>query len=348
MFKHLASAALAAALLLPAAALAKDSGRQAWVSSNHIQVIDLDEGKVVGKIGLQEFIHDMAFAPDGSVAYVASSKGLRVADAEQLQFTQRVDSRNTRGLVVSADGSRLLAIHKAPSDAALAARKAGLPLPASTVAVYDTGSMTVESSFPVSGNAFDLALSADGQQVYVLVPHDGSVYVYDLVGTDVETIRLVEQGPSATQHSMLSELAMSPDGKRLIVPVTDANRSWLAEIDTTKAANASDRVIQQDLGHARRIQGVNWDDDGSGLYVTAVNSMVKFGKEHSLPIAWQAFPVNFVDVQGLPASDEMVVVTPTFSSANKSGGVALLNGKGEIVRSVELPDCSPFVVVVRP
>ena len=56
------------ALALPASALAANT---AWVSSNHIQVVDLDAGQVVGRIALREFIHDMEFSRDGSLAYVA-------------------------------------------------------------------------------------------------------------------------------------------------------------------------------------------------------------------------------------------------------------------------------------
>lgn len=53
---------VAAALAAPASALAATT---AWVSSNHIQVIDLEEGRVVGRLGLKEFIHDMEFSPNG-------------------------------------------------------------------------------------------------------------------------------------------------------------------------------------------------------------------------------------------------------------------------------------------
>jgi hypothetical protein len=124
--------------------------------------------------------------------------------------------------------------------------------------------------------------------------------------------------------------------------VTDANESWLAEITV-----ADGSIQHEGLGHARRIQGVRWDDDGSGVYVTAVQSMVKFDGR-GLPVAWQSFPANYVDVQALPGSDEAVVVTPTFSKENGSGGVGVLAANGELLRSVELSDMSPFVVAVRP
>lgn len=334
--------ACAFGLLLPASASA---ARQAWVSSNHIQVIDLDAGTVVGKIELQEFIHDIEFSPDGKTAYVASSKGLRVADTDALRLVQHVSQATTRAISVSADGARVIALHRAPKDAALAARKAGLPLPPSTLAVYSGGTMTLESSFAVSGDAFDTALSADGRRIWILVPKDGAVYEHTTDGTLKDTVQVVKQPEAGPHAAMLSELALSPAGDKLVVPVTDADRSWLAEIDVT--GTASERFVEQGLGHARRIQGVRWDEDGSGVYVTAVQSMVKFDGR-GLPVTWQSFGANYVDVQGLPGSDEAVVVTPTLSKSRGTGGVGVLDGSGAILRTIELTDMSPFVVAVRP
>ncbi|MEE2827953.1 MAG: hypothetical protein VX498_02090, partial [Myxococcota bacterium] len=103
LLRSLLLSVLALSLSLPA--MASAAGRTAWVSSNHIQVIDLDEGQVVGRIPLQEFIHDMEFHPNGNSVYVSSSKGLRVADAHSLSFTQRVSEQTTGALAISSDGS---------------------------------------------------------------------------------------------------------------------------------------------------------------------------------------------------------------------------------------------------
>ncbi len=328
-------------LTLPSVAFA---GRTVWVSSNHIQVIDVDAGKVVGRIPLQEFIHDMEFSVDGASAYVASSHGLRVADADKLEFVQVVDQRPTSAVSVSADGLRVAAIHRADSESSQAARLAGLPLPASSVVVYSALGMAAEHSFPVSGNALDVMLSPDGSTVFVLVPHDGNVYVHNLDGQLVETIELVDQGEE--HGAMLSRIAMAPDGSRLVVSVTDRDQSWLADVDLASERSAEDKVLRQDLGHARRVQGLAWDVDGSGVYVSAVRSIVKFDRI-GLPVKAQVFPVNYVDVEPL-RGDEAVVITPTFSERSGTGGVSLLDGDGSVLRTIELPDMSPFVVSARP
>ncbi len=333
---------LAALLAAPASALA---GTTAWVSSNHIQVIDLDEGRVIGRLALQEFIHDMEFSPDGERVFVASSKGLRVADAEALQFTQRLSERATVALSVSSDGARIVSLSSAPKETVREARRAGLPLPPSKVTVYAGETMTQVGAFEVDGLARDVVLSKDAQSVYVLEPKTGAVRVFGVDGTLRESIQVVAQ-PAGEGHldTMLGRMELSPAGDAMAIPVTNAASSAIAEIDLTASA---DKVHIAALGHARRIQGVAFDDDGSGVYVTAVSSMVKFGG-HGFPVAWKKYPVNFVDVAAVQGDDRSVMVTPTWNKKNKSGGVSLVDGSGEVVRTVELLDMSPFLVVVQP
>jgi len=139
---------------------------------------------------------------------------------------------------------------------------------------------------------------------------------------------------------------MAPDGSRLVVSVTDRDQSWLADVDLASERSAEDKVLRQDLGHARRVQGLAWDVDGSGVYVSAVRSIVKFDRI-GLPVKAQVFPVNYVDVEPL-RGDEAVVITPTFSERSGTGGVSLLDGDGSVLRTIELPDMSPFVVSARP
>jgi DNA-binding beta-propeller fold protein YncE len=336
--------ALASFLLLPAAASA---GTTAWVSSNHIQVIDLDEGRVVARLGLQEFIHDMEFSPDGTRVYVGSSKGFRVADAEKVTFTQRISESPTLAVSVSSDGTRVMTLSLAPKESAHAARKAGLPLPPATISIFAADSMTRITSFEVDALARDAVLSPDAASVYVVEPKTGALRVFSSDGVLRETIQVVP-APVGEGHldTMLGRIALSPDGASMAIPVTNASASSIAEIDLA-GTPGKERVHLAGLGHSRRIQGLAFDDDGSGVYVTAVSSMVKFGG-HGFPVAWKKYPVNFVDVAPVRGSENSVMVTPTFSKKNKSGGVALVNGSGEVVRTVELMDMSPFLVVVQP
>ena len=268
---------------LPALA---DASTTAWVSSNHIQVVDLDAGEVVGKIPLKEFIHDMEFHPSGKEVYVSSSKGLRVADASELKFKTKVSSKTTGALALSQSGTTLAAIHLPSREAVLQAKRTKSSLPAATLVVYDTAEMRVESSFPVSANAFDLVMSHDGSKLFVLVPHEGTVYVHDREGQLLESLVL------ADKDTMLSKLALSPVGKTLAVPATNAEASWINEVDLSGARSGEQRVLRGELGHARRISATAFDDDGSGVYVTAVRSMVKFDSTTRLPVSWKGYPMR--------------------------------------------------------
>jgi hypothetical protein len=63
---------------------------------------------------------------------------------------------------------------------------------------------------------------------------------------------------------------------------------------------------------------------------------------------WEAQPINYVDIEPVPGRSDSVVVAPVFSEANKSGGLSVLSATGEVLRSIELLDMSPFFVAVRP
>ena len=319
----------------------------AWVSSNHIQVIDLDTAQIVGRIPLQEFIHDMQFSPDGATVYVGSSQGFRVASATELRFTNKVADGGTLAIALDRDGSTVATLTKASDAASLAARKAGAPLPLSHITVYSTLDMGVLARWEVPGGSRDLAMNPDGSRLYLLEPPTGTIRVFDAAGAEVETIDVApgERAENGHPQALYSGMKMSPDGTRVMIPTTSETASRIVDVDLSGAR--SERVVVQDLGHRRRIQGLAWDEDGSGVYVTAVNHVVKFSPD-GLPLAWQKMPVNYVDIAPVPGSTETVMVAPTFSSSRRSGGVSVVDSDGTVLRSVELPDMSPFHVAVSP
>jgi DNA-binding beta-propeller fold protein YncE len=340
------TALLCTALLLGSVATPAMAGT-AWVSSNHIQVVDLDTAQIVGRIPLQEFIHDMEFSPDGASVYVGSSQGFRVASASELRFVSKVADGGTLAVTVDGSGAHVATLTKAPDDACLAARKAGQPLPTSTITVYSTLDMGVKATWSVPGGSRDLAISPDGSRLFLLEPPTGYVRVYDAQGAEIDAIDVAPGERSETGHpqGLYSGMEVSPDGTRVMIPVTTENASSIIDVDL--GGSRAQQVVVQDLGHRRRIQGIAWDEDGSGVYVTAVNHVVKFS-DAGLPLSWQKLAVNYVDVAPVPGASETVMVAPTFSSKRRSGGVSLIDAEGNVVRSVELPDMSPFHVAVSP
>jgi DNA-binding beta-propeller fold protein YncE len=337
----------AVALLGSVALSAPAVAGTAWVSSNHIQIVDTDTARVIGRIPLQEFIHDMEFSPDGRFVYVASSQALRVADAEQLRFTQTVSEAGTVALSVAGVSGHIVTLSKGADDASLDARRNGRPLPDSTVTVYDPADMGVVASWAVPGGSRDVVITPDGATVHVLMPTTGFIHSFDAEGHPLGTIDVapIPRNANNQVEAIFSAMELSPDGATVMLPTTSENQSAIVDVDLSGSRDV--KVVVQDLGHRRRIQGVAWDEDGSGIYVTAVNHVVKFSAA-GLPLAWQQMAVNYVDIAPVPSTSETVMVAPTFSSKNRSGGVSIVDAAGNVLRTVELPDMSPFHVAVSP
>lgn len=347
MRRPLLAAIRTLSLLSALAAVPAAAGRTAWVSSNHVQVVDLDAGRVVGRLAGRSFVHAMAFTKDGRNALVATSDGLRVADAERLEWGQTLLQGTTVAVEVSADGSTIVAVTAPPADEHRAARKAGAIAPW-TVWWLDGRTFSPLGSFTVESKALDIAIAPDGSVAYVLLPHLGRVDLYSRDGQVEGQHDLTAHLPkdrSGAPAAFLSRIELSPDGDRLAVPVTAEGFSAILDVDLRGKRPPSDRVRQDELGHARRIHGLAWDEDG-GIVLSAVGSRLKFGG-HGLPVAWKSYPYTFVDLAPLPG-DEEAVVMPTFSEARGSGAVALLDARGELLRTIELSDMSPFRVVLRP
>lgn len=323
------------------------AARTAWVSSNHVQVVDLDAGRVVGRLDMRAFVHDLAFTPDGRFGLVASSQGLRVADAEQLSWSQTLLTGTVLAVDVSKDGSRIVALSAPPTEENRAARKSGARAPW-TVSVFDGTTFTKTHEFLIDEKGIDLALSPDGAAIYVLLPGHGRIDAFrpdgQLIGHHDVASHLPKERNGAPA-AFFSKIDLSADGTRAVLPVTAEGFSAVIDVDLANVRPATERVRQDELGHARRIHGFAWDPDGD-LVISAVSALVRFGG-HGLPVAWKTYPWTFVDVAPL-VGEGSVVVTPTFSETNRSGGVALLDERGEVVRTVELHDMSPFHVAIRP
>ena len=319
----------------------------AWVSSNHIQIVDTDTARVIGRIPLQEFIHDMEFSPDGRSVYVASSQAFRVADAEQLRFVSTVSEGGVVALSVAGRSGHVVTLTKGDDAESLAARKHGGAMPNGTVNVYDGADMSVVGSWAVPGGARDVVISPDGANVHVLMPKEGHILIFSNVGKEQGSIDVapIPRNERGQVEAIFSAMEMAPDGKTVMLPTTSESKSAIVDVDLS--GTRAQQVIVQDLGHRRRIQGVAWDEDGSGIYVTAVNNVVKFTAA-GLPTAWQQMAVNYVDIAPLPGTAETVMVAPTFSSKRGSGGVSVVDEKGNVLRTIELPDMSPFHVAVSP
>jgi len=324
-----------------------NSGATAWVSSNHIQVIDIDSGAVIGRLPLREFIHEMQFSGTGDRLYVGTSQSLRVVDPEQMAFTGVLSARRTKAVAVSRDGEHVFAVHPGDPDLSQQARKAGTPLPLATLSHYSTRSMTETNSWQVPAMSFDVAISPTGDRVFVLDPTAGEVQIYKPNGELLDEVTVAPlDANERPQQAMLGWMAVSPDGNSLVVPVTVAAGPLLARVDLGSTTNTR-RVSQDPLKTSGRVQGLAWNAAGDSVLITSVGGLCNYTGVGTAQ-TWTPQKVNYVDIEPIPATTHSVAVAPVFSERNKSGGISVVSERGEVVRSIELSDMSPFFVAVRP
>jgi len=336
--------ALLATLLLaalPAAGAAAPGAPQvAWVASNQIRVVDLDRGEVVGRIPLQEFVHDIAFTEDGRSAVVASSGGLRVADADGLAFVTRLVDRPAVAAAVA--GGRVTAVVNPYGHEALAARNAGRPEPRAEVMVFDLGKGVLTAAWEVSGLPLDVAFDAGRDRVYVLEGLSGRLITFTAAGNELGSVDLTDGG----ERYMFSRMRLSPDGARVVVPRTDESRTVLVEVHPLTPAGAAGRVTTRSLGDARRVRDVAFGRDGE-VVVSSMRTLARVGSGTGEP-TWEKFDLAWSAVDVLGSTGNLVLVAPTLDPEIGSGGVTLADPEGKVIRSIELLDVSPFTVAARP
>ncbi|MBJ96283.1 MAG: hypothetical protein CMP23_17615 [Rickettsiales bacterium] len=344
---HPALLSLGLLLLAITASAGPASSATAWVSSNHLQVIDIDEGKVLGKLPLGEFIHSMRFTADGKRLYVGTSKALRIVDPERIAFSGQLSPRRTRAIAISDDGQHIYAVHPGDPKVSQAARIAGEPLPLATLSQYSAASNQEVRSWTVPALSSDIILTASNQQIIVLDPDGRKAHFYTTAGQHrgEQVVVPINQDGNPAQ-AMLGPMSLAPNGASFVIPITLREGPMLAHISLTEGPNTA-RVQHHSLEDRGRVQGLSWDASGEQVLITATGGICSFRPDNTEQ-EWMPQQVIFIDVAAVPQSELKVAVAPVFSKRNKSGGVAVLAADGGVLRTVELPDMSPFYVAVRP
>jgi len=193
-------------------------------------------------------------APDGKTLYVG------LADAKQLAYFDVAARKITRtvslpaapaSLVANADGTRLYVACSAPH---------------STIAVIDTAAGKVIDSLPAGHSARGLALSRDGQKLYVCNRFQHEVVVFDLTSKrQVARVPVIREPHAA---------ALTPDGKSLYV----ANHLPLDRADTDDVAacvsvldTATQQVTNIRLPNgSTSVRGVAVSPDGRYVFVAHI------------------------------------------------------------------------------
>jgi YVTN family beta-propeller protein len=191
---------------------------------NQLEIISVALGRVVAWVKVDKNPTALAVSPDGGRVYVLNegSSTVSVIDpkADQVVATIPFDGNHPGDMALQPDGSRLYV--------SLTNAIPGLPQTALSgkVAVIDTAKNRVTSSLRVGNHPQSLAISPDGQRLYVA--HS------DPTSRQIDIIKLHGQAREGGLIGGYSAAAaVSPDGKRLYILSSEFN--LLLALDTTNS-----------------------------------------------------------------------------------------------------------------
>ena len=198
----------------PAHVVTDLSGKKAFVTlsgENAVAVVDLEEGKVLSKIGIGDFPHGLRLSPDGKELYVANMKNdtVSVIDTEKEQEVARIKtgakpvqvafSVDGKKVFVSLNGENAVAMidtakremeKKIPVGSGpvqvfanerhlFVANQGTKDNPGTTLSVIDPVAGSVVKEITVGNGPHGVNISKDEKTVFVTNVYDGTVSIID-------------------------------------------------------------------------------------------------------------------------------------------------------------------------
>jgi DNA-binding beta-propeller fold protein YncE len=221
--------------------------------SEHLLVVDPRAGTIVAKIPTgQETSHMVAVSPDAKRAYVAN-----VGSGSVTAATLDAPAGAVRTMPTGA-GTEAIAVRPGGREVWVAARAGGTLVRLDALALEPLGRMDLP------GVPIRLAFSPDGATAFVSCAGSAEVVAFD-AGTGRELRRRKIESPLAPTASsrpftglapgspLPVGLLVAPDGKRLFV-----------------AATMADRILQLDAGSLEVLHVIDVDGEPDGLGITHV------------------------------------------------------------------------------
>jgi YVTN family beta-propeller protein/autotransporter-associated beta strand protein len=204
-------------------------------SNGNVSVVDVSTDSVaVGAITAAN-PRGIAVRGDGSLAYVASyTGGVSVVDTATNSVIANISTASSIGIAINSTGTTVYA-----------ATNAG-------VSVINTATNTVTQTIPVGSNPWGIAVSPNGNFVYVSNSNDNTVSVISTASNTV--VQTVNVG------SLPENITLSPDGTRLYVINGSNNVSVVSTVTNTVTATIT-------IPGATPF-GMAVSPDGTKLYVT--------------------------------------------------------------------------------
>jgi YVTN family beta-propeller protein len=218
-------------------------GTQAWAihdKSRIISVVDVGARKVLRRVKIGEWPYNLTFTPDGRHCWVldwGDVSKLLIYDVQKgvLDGEIEVSTWPAHG-IFSRDGKLFWVTSET----------------AGNVTVVDVPQRKILEVLPSSGDAMGLALTADGQHVYVANGEDRTVSKIDARAHRIVTIGKVK----GINH----DVVLTPDGRSLYVTLRKTNRIAVLRADDLEVVTEIPQPGYPDL--------IVMSNDGTKAYVS--------------------------------------------------------------------------------
>jgi YVTN family beta-propeller protein len=222
------------------------------VSGGSVSVIDIATWEVLSIIRVGESPSSVAFAPDGTRAYVTNT------DSDNVSV---IDTAIDEVVVSIPVGKRPHSIAITPD------RSQAYVVVADNVCVINTDTKQVLTSIPVGESPSRVAITADGTKAYVTNWGSNNVSVIDIAARKVLTTIPVGESPSG--------VAITPDGKKVYVANHYSSNVSVIDIATQQVLTTIPVV-------GKTPSGVAITPDGKKVYVVNSGSNNPYLYPHKL------------------------------------------------------------------
>ncbi len=301
-----------------------------YLTSNQIQIVDTEAGRVVGAIDLgRSLVRDVVFSRDGKTAYVAHSKGISCVDVAASRVTDTLSDVVVSDLILVHDTGELYSLQHA----------AGRP---SEAVVYDTATGREIRRFQIVNRAWDVAVPGMGDRLYTSSIRENRVHVYDKrTGTSRGALQALSPVTEADANTYIIRTLASPDGRWVYV-VLNGEKAGIRIVD----AVTDEAVRTIDLDHPAYVRDAALSPDGTRAYLSAIDHLSVVDLATGAEIAWLAVGLPHQGIAVSPDGERIYMANPIYG---EGGSVTIIDAtKLEVIGRVEVPEISPYLVAVVP
>jgi YVTN family beta-propeller protein len=260
--------------------------------SSTLSVIDLVRDQVAREIALSGVHSGLTLSPDGRWLYLPSGGSIDAIDTVTFESRRLAYAGNAANAVASPDGALLYVVETDPG----AGPFGQIITPGDSVGVFDVVSQTIIKRIQVGSKPFAIAISPDGQFIYVANREDDSISIIS-TSTYAESRYRTGRRPSS--------LSVTPDGQLLFVATwSSGGELWVMHLayrstfGFVKAISFPASISAHMRGPAPA-QGntapvVEFYNSGLDHYFVSQDANEIFDLDHGARVGWKRTGQSFV------------------------------------------------------